>query len=73
MSKLILTGHCTAALGLGASGYGNQAYRAANSNFDVDKSSYADNAADHNSGIMAEISREMTLAAITRTTDEPVR
>jgi hypothetical protein len=50
MSKLILTGLCTATLGLGACGYDKQEYNAANTDYNADEGSYADNTADYNAG-----------------------
>ena len=47
MSKLILTGLCTASLGVGACGHGEQEYNGANTNHDRDDDRYADNGFDY--------------------------
>lgn len=47
MSKLILNGLCTASLGLGACGHGEQEYKGANTNHDRDDDRNADNGLDH--------------------------
>ena len=74
MSKLILTGLCTATLGLGACGYDKQEYNAANTDYNSDESSYADNTADYNAGNAADYNNmgdSMDNAADNATENEP--